>query len=229
MLNGSSPRIQVSVKYVDPLVAAGLTTVLSQQVDMEVVQDTGDGSESVASPTVPSLKAVDRPAQVIVADYARALSLAAHREAQRRHQPAHAAARPAMKVLVVTPNDREHDVRSALEAGVDGYLELGCEVGELVSGVRQLARGARYLSQMAAAHIASSMGRSTLTCRELDVLCLVARGHSNKAVANRLDISEGTVKAHMKAILGKLNANTRTEAANIALQRGLIGERAKAS
>lgn len=224
MLNGSSPRIQVSVKYVDPLVAAGLTTVLSQQVDMEVVEDTGEAVEPGAA-----TRPADRPAQVIVADYARALSLAAHREAQRRHHPAHAGARPAMKVLVVTPHDREHDVRSALEAGVDGYLELGCDVGELVSGVRQLARGARYLSPMAAAHIASSMGRSTLTCRELDVLCLVARGHSNKAVANRLDISEGTVKAHMKAILGKLNANTRTEAANIALQRGLIGERATAS
>jgi DNA-binding NarL/FixJ family response regulator len=217
MLNWSSQRIQVRVSYVDPLVAAGLTTVLSQQVDMEVVQGPAEEKAAASSP------------QVVVADYAQALTLAARREAQRRHQPQQASARPAVKVLVVTPNDREHDVRSALEAGVDGYLELGCDVGELLSGVRQLARGSRYLSQMAAAHIASSMGRSTLTCRELDVLCLVARGHSNKGVANKLDISEGTVKAHMKAILGKLNANTRTEAANIAQQRGLIADRATAS
>ena len=63
----------------------------------------------------------------------------------------------------------------------------------------------------------------------MDVLCLVARGHSNKVVAQKLDISAGTVKAHMKAILGKLNASTRTEAASIAQQRGLIAGGARPS
>ena len=208
MLNWPSQRIQVRVRYVDPLVAAGLTTVLSQQIDMEVLPDDDDAPLG---------------AQVVVADYEQALTLATRREGQNAPPDA------AVKVLVVTPNDRENDVRSALDAGVDGYLELGCQVGELISGVRQLARGSRYLSQMAASRIASSIGRSTLTQREMDVLCLVARGHSNKVVAQKLDISAGTVKAHMKAILGKLNASTRTEAASIAQPRGLIAGGARPS
>ncbi|SEK25673.1 DNA-binding response regulator, NarL/FixJ family, contains REC and HTH domains [Roseateles sp. YR242] len=203
MLNWPTQRIQVSVAYTDPLVAIGLSTVLSQQVDIDVVETDG------------------RPAQgphIVVADYERGLNLVASRTSPReRHAPA-------PKVLVITANDREHEVRSALEAGVEGYLELGCNVQDLVSGVRQLARGSRYLSAMAAQRIAASMARSTLTDREQQVLGLVSRGKSNKGVALALDISAGTVKAHMKAILSKLDAETRTEAASIAMERGLIAQ-----
>ncbi|UXH80510.1 response regulator transcription factor [Roseateles amylovorans] len=206
MMNWPSQRIQVSVAHSDPLVAVGLSTVLSQQVDMEVIDaQTRPASPGPASP------------YIVVADYERGLHLAAARISPReRHAPA-------PKVLVVTANDREHEVRSALEAGVEGYLELGCALQDLISGVRQLARGSRYLSAMAAQRIAASMARSTLTDREQQVLGLVARGKSNKGVALTLQISAGTVKAHMKAILSKLDAETRTEAASIAMERGLIG------
>lgn len=208
MMNWPTQRIQVSVAYADPLVAIGLSTVLSQQVDIDVVEADG--------------RAAPGP-HIVVADYERALNLVARRSHGRERQAA------APKVLVVTANDREHEVRSALEAGVEGYLELGCEVQDLVSGVRQLARGSRYLSAMAAQRIAASMARSTLTDREQQVLGLVARGKSNKGVALALDISAGTVKAHMKAILSKLDAETRTEAASIAMERGLLGAAAMAS
>jgi len=204
MLNWPAQRIQVSVAYADPLVAIGLSTVLSQQVDIDVV--------------APESRVPVQGPHIVVADYERGLNLVAGRSAGRdRHASA-------PKVLVVTANDREHEVRSALEAGVEGYLELGCNVQELVSGVRQLARGSRYLSAMAAQRIAASMARSTLTDREQQVLGLVARGKSNKGVALALDISAGTVKAHMKAILSKLDAETRTEAASIAMERGLIAQ-----
>lgn len=214
MMNWPSQRIQVSVAYTDPLVAIGLSTVLSQQVDMEVVEGGAEPARASFGPGGP---------HIVVADYERGLHLAASRTTGRER---HAAA---PKVLVVTANDREHDVRSALEAGVEGYLELGCNVQDLVSGVRQLARGSRFLSAMAAQRIAASMARSTLTEREQQVLGLVARGKSNKGVALALDISAGTVKAHMKAILSKLDAETRTEAASIAMERGLIGAMAMAA
>ena len=201
MINPDPQRIKVAVDYADPLVAIGLSTVLSQQFDIDLVE-----AAPGAGP------------HIVVADYSMGLRLAARARGRTRERALAGAA----KVLVVTSQDRENDVRSALEAGVDGYLALGCQVQELISGVRQLARGSRYLCASAAQRIAESMTRCTLTEREQQVLCLVARGKSNKAVAQALAISVGTVKAHMKAILGKLGALTRTEAASIATERGLL-------
>jgi DNA-binding NarL/FixJ family response regulator len=198
MLNLDPPRIRVAVQYADPLVAIGLSTVLSQQQDIDLV---GQPRGAVAD--------------IVIADYRHGLSLA--HEARRQGRSVRGA-----RVLVIATQDREHDVRNALEAGVEGYLELGCAVQDFVHGVRQLARGARYLSVAAAARIAESMAHSVLTQREQQVLVLVARGKSNKAIALVLDISIGTVKAHMKGVMGKLGAVTRTEAASIAGARGMV-------
>lgn len=213
MLNRTLQRIQVTVAYGDPVVALGLSTVLAQQLDMDVLEPDTHPPLDTGGP------------HIVVADYERGLHLAARRQQGRDGREGgngHGRGLPP-RVLIVTAHDREHEVRSALEAGVDGYLELGCQLQDLVQGVRHLARGSRYLSAMAAQRIADSMARSTLTEREQQVLDLVARGRSNKSVAQALAISAGTVKAHMKAILSKLDAQTRTEAASIALERGLVG------
>lgn len=208
-MDPNAHRIRVAVEYADPLVAIGLSTVLSQQVDIDVV-GRRDGDERFAC---------TGDAQVVVTDYSGGLQRAAE---GRRRDPLRERPRDPARVLVVTPHEREHEVRSALEAGVDGYIQLGCKVAELVCGVRQLARGARYISATAARRIADSMTRSALTQRELDVLRLVVHGKSNKLIALELDICVGTVKAHMKAILGKLDARTRTQAASVAVERGLV-------
>lgn len=204
-------RIRISVSYSDPLVAIGLATVLRQQPDMDVVD------EHVLQGGTPGMD--DMAPRVIVADYARGLQIAA----QGRPRPRLRHEAPT-RVLVITAQDREHEVRSAVDAGVDGYIDLGCEVRELVLAVRHLARGSRYFCATAAQRIADSLVRSTLTAREQQVLCLVASGRSNKGIALDLDISIGTVKAHVKAVLGKLEAVTRTQAASIAVTRGLIAE-----
>ena len=205
--HAAPPRIQVAVEYADPLVAIGLSTVLSQQLDIDLVD----------APRPSPWPGLATP-QIVVADYARGMHLAARRRAPGRG-PAAAAG---LRVLVVTAQDREQAVRQALEAGVDGYLELGCDVQEFICGVRQRARGARYLSATAARRVADSMARSALTAREREVLGWVVLGRSNKAIALQLEVSLGTVKAHMKALMGKLDAATRTEAANVAVERGLV-------
>jgi DNA-binding NarL/FixJ family response regulator len=192
------PRIQVSVEHADPLVAIGLSTVLAQQPDIDLVSA--------------------RPAAIVIADYAQGLTLAGMTRIRSRSPCADAR----MRVLVLASQPREQDVRSALDAGVDGFLELGCRVQELLNGVRQVARGSRYLSAAAASRMAESLGHSDLTQREGEVLQLVARGQSNKAIALSLRISVGTVKAHMKGVMGKLGASTRTQAASIAGERGLL-------
>jgi len=196
-------RTPVAVSHSDPLVAIGLIAVLGQQVDIELV-------DLKLEP-----RWLDSPALVVVADYATGLQLV-------RQSRARSAATRAPKVLVVTACEREHEVRSALEAGVQGYLQVGCDVPELVGGVRLLARGSRCLSGIAAQRIAEGLMHTVLTLREREVLCLVARGESNKVVARELGISVGTVKAHVKAILAKLGASTRTQATRIAVGRGLV-------
>jgi DNA-binding NarL/FixJ family response regulator len=195
--------INVLVTHDHPLVAAGLATTLRAQSGMRVA--------------VEGIDAIDGNIDVVAADYRRGLSWATqgHRNAAGRQPGA---------VVVITDQLRERDVRSALDAGVQGYLLLGCRTDEIVDAIRAAARGARYLCGDVANRIADSLAHESLTNRESDVLNLVASGLCNKTIASRLDIAVGTVKTHVKAILAKLEAKTRTEAAAIALRRGLVDD-----
>jgi len=132
-------------------------------------------------------------------------------------------------VLVVTPHGREHEVRLALDSGVHGYLLLGCPVDELAAGVRMLGQGRRYLGMEVSQRMADSLTREALTARETEVLRLLARGLCNKSIAARLTIGVGTVKAHVRGIMGKLDASSRTQVVSIAAQRGLVDDEAIAA
>lgn len=191
--------IRVAVMHCEPLVSLGLVAALRQQTDMDVqLHDSG---------TAPG------DARVLVTDYEQALQLS-----KRGSESGGASAR----LLIVSSQDREQEVRLAIERGIHGYILLGCDISELASGVRMLASGAKYLCTAVAQRIAESLTRDALTVRETDVLFLVARGQCNKAIARHLDIAVGTVKTHLRAIMDKLDATTRTEAASIAAERGLL-------
>ena len=123
-------------------------------------------------------------------------------------------------MLVVSHRHAEADVRRALEAGVQGYLPLDCETSELVESVIALHRGQRALGRMVAQRMAESFDHEGLTDRELEVLRLVVAGDANKSIAKKLDIAVGTVKVHVRSIMGKLGARTRTEAASAARPDG---------
>ncbi len=146
-------------------------------------------------------------AQIVVADLAGGLALAEGRAA---------------KVLVVAEDDQPQQLRAALAAGIHGYLHLDGTPHDLLAGIRLLAGGARYLGPTAAQRVAQGLQHAALTPRQLQVLRLVARGGSNKRVAQLLRITPGTVKSHMKAILAQLGARSRTHAVRIALERGLL-------
>ena len=88
-----------------------------------------------------------------------------------------------------------------------------------------LANGGRYLSRGVAQRMVDSLTDESLTSREIQVLQLVVAGESNNAIARWLQIGVGTVKSHMNAIMTKLDARSRTQAAAIAVTRGLVGER----
>ena len=192
----------------DPLVRAGVVASLRQHGSFEVFE--GD----------PSAAASDGPTiAVVIAEYHQAMQLAdaATRAANRRLATA--------RILVLTTNDREAEIRRAIQAGIDGYLLLGGSLGELIESVATLAKGGRYLGRSVAQRMADSLTRTSLTSRECEVLGLVVAGECNKAIARCLHIEVGTVKSHMNAILGKLNATSRTQAAAIAVTRGLVEER----
>lgn len=195
--------IAVAVAHRDPLVQEGLRATLMSENDFCVsILPAGSPSQRVQ-------------ADVVVADYDTALAWFSSLSA-----PQGPGAQVA-KVMVVSHRDRETEIRTALDLGVRGYLLLGCAVEEMVMGVRALSRGQLHLDRSAALRVAESLGRQVLTTRENDVLERIVEGKVNKTIGNELGITVGTVKAHVKAILAKLGARTRTEAAAIARRRGL--------
>jgi two-component system NarL family response regulator len=190
----------------DPLLCTGLVAALKQHCDIDTLVD---GLEEPGPPEA----AID----VVITDYPEAMRLTS--PAARR-----AGSYPEARILILTADDREADIRRAIEAGVHGYLLLGGPVIELVEAVTVVGRGLRYFCQAVAQRMADSLTRAPLTSREIEVLRLVATGRPNKGIARELDIEVGTVKSHMSAIMTKLGASTRTEAASIAAARGLVAE-----
>ena len=202
-------RSTILVTHADPLLCAGLSAALRQHADFEMFVEGFDDAGS-GRPRI----------DVVITDYDNAMRLAS---LLRR---ADDTAAPAPRLLVLTTNDREADIRRAIEAGVHGYILLGGPLAELIEGVATLASGLRYLSRSAAQRMADSLTRTPLTSREVQVLSLVAVGEPNKAIARELRIGMGTVKSHMTSIMSKLGACSRTQVAGIAAARGLIELRA---
>lgn len=129
---------------------------------------------------------------------------------------------PHAVILVLTTFKGDAQALRALKAGARGYLLKGSMRRELVDTIRTLHQGKKSIPRDIAAEIATHAIDERLTSREIGVLRDVAQGHSNKVVADALNISEATVKVHMKSILGKLGADSRTHAVQIALRRGII-------
>src|SRR5690606_11714591 len=121
-----------------------------------------------------------------------------------------------------TTYDGDEDIYRALQAGALAYLLKDTPRAELLEVIRAVARGQRRLPPEVAARLMERLSVQALTEREVEVLRLMARGKSNKAIGGELFIGEGTVKFHVNNILGKLGAEDRTQAVTIALQRGII-------
>jgi DNA-binding NarL/FixJ family response regulator len=208
-MNATNP-FSVLVAHDDPVIAAGLAAVLQEAGDLCVAVRASHASLESFAPCW-----ID--ADVVVADYRSGLACL---EQATQAVPGRGVRPP--KVMVLTMLYREEDIRSAMRAGVRGYMLQGSPVEELINGVRLLARGSRYLCDTVAQRIADSLTREELTCRETEVLHLLTRGFANKSIARELGIAIGTVKTHVKGILDKLDARTRTHAVAVAAERGLV-------
>jgi DNA-binding NarL/FixJ family response regulator len=189
---------RIQIQHDDLVLAMGLAAALRRRADRDV-------NISGIDPE-PEL-----PPQIVIADHQRAVQMA--QQCGRRDGPT---------LMAVGTQDRERDIRLALEAGVAGVLLSGCRLDELDDAVNALRLGTRYVCRTAAQKLAESVGHESLTVRETDVLRLLSKGLGNKAIARELCIAVGTVKTHVKAILDKLDACSRTQAADVATRRGLV-------
>lgn len=129
---------------------------------------------------------------------------------------------PQARIIVLTTYPGDAQAAAALKAGASGYLLKSLVRKELLETIRAVHAGKRRVPPEIAIEIAEHVADDALTEREIEVLKRVAAGKSNKLIAAELNISEGTVKTHMKSILPKLDASDRTHAVMIALKRGIL-------
>jgi DNA-binding NarL/FixJ family response regulator len=126
------------------------------------------------------------------------------------------------RIIILTTFEGDVEIQRALEAGARGYLLKNMPPSELVEGIRQVHAGKKRVPPEVANHLAEHMGEEDLTAREIEVLQRVAGGNRNRDIADLLNISEETVKVHIKHIMDKLGAKDRTQAIAIAVRRGII-------
>ncbi|MEU6860721.1 response regulator transcription factor [Glycomyces sp. NPDC046736] len=217
--------IRVLLADDEAMIRAGVAAILATDTGIEVVAEAGDGAEAI------ELARAHRP-DVALLDIRmpRLDGLAAAAELRR--------VAPDTAVAMLTTFDEDEYVARALGEGVNGFLLKAADPRELIIGVRAVADGAAYLSPRIAHRLIAKLGPETLaravparkqidalTPRERDVLTLLGEGRSNLDIAARLHISTGTVKAHVSAILTRLNAENRVQAAILAYEAGLIDRR----
>ena len=129
---------------------------------------------------------------------------------------------PEARIIVLTTYSGDAQVLRALRAGARGYILKGNVHEELLHTIRTVHAGHKRIPPDVAAELAIYAADDALTEREIDVLKLIAAGNGNKQIADKLSISEATVKARITNILSKLGANDRTHAVTIGLKRGII-------
>jgi two-component system NarL family response regulator len=205
----SSKPIRILVVDDHFMVRMGLSASLNVESDMEVVAEAGNGEAAQAAYRQhhPSLVIMDVRLPGTSGAEATAAIVQEFPEA---------------RVLMLSTHSGEEEVFRALQAGARGYILKSAMREELLRAIREVFHGRPYLDATVAPLLAARMSHRSLTSRELEVLRMVAKGLGNKEIAAALSIAEVTVKLHVSHVLEKLGVKDRTEAATVALQRGII-------
>lgn len=192
-----------------PLLREGIDAIVSSQPDMELVASACDGAGAIAAfrehrpdVTLMDLRLPDMS------------GLDAMRAIRDEH--------PSARVIVLTTFEGDVEIQRALASGAHAFLLKSMPPKELLAAVRAVHAGRKWVPAEVATRLAEHMSDEALTPREIEVLREVADGRTNREVGQRLFISEGTVKVHLKHIAEKLGASDRTQAVAIAVRRGII-------
>jgi DNA-binding NarL/FixJ family response regulator len=192
-----------------PLLREGIVALVKAETDMKIVAEASDGEEAVQQfrrhrPDVtlmdiqmPKLNGIEAISRI-------------------RNEF------PGAKIIVLSTYSGDVQVLHAIKAGARGYIVKGRVHRELLDAIRSVHAGHKRIPPEIAAELAEHAADDSLSSREIDVLRLIAAGNANKQIADKLSIEETTVKSHISSILSKLNANDRTHAVTIGLQRGII-------
>jgi DNA-binding NarL/FixJ family response regulator len=192
-----------------PVFREGIGSMLSTQKDMELIAEASTGMEAV------KLYAVHRPDVTLMDLRLPDISgLDAIIQIREKY--------PQARMIVLTTYKGDVQALRALKAGAMGYLLKSMLRVYLLDTIRAVHSGHKRVPPEIASEMAEFAADDSLTAREIQVLQQVATGNANKMIADKLSISEDTVKAHMKSILSKLSANDRTHAVTIAMRRGFL-------
>jgi DNA-binding NarL/FixJ family response regulator len=192
-----------------PILREGIAAILASEADMALVAEAGNGREAIEQFRThrPDVTLMDLQMPLMGGGEA---ILAIRKEF------------PDARIIVLTTYSGDVQADRAFKAGAYGYLLKSMLRKELVETIRTVHGGRKRIPPEIAVEMAEHHADDALTEREVGVLRQVAAGNANKIIADNLEISEETVKAHMRKILSKLGANDRTHAVAIALKRGII-------
>jgi DNA-binding NarL/FixJ family response regulator len=198
------------------IVRSGLQMLIDRQADMRVLAEASDGVEAI------DRTLAQRP-DVALLD----VSMPRLTGLQAAHEiHAHA---PAVRVLMLSMHEDDGYFFDAMEAGAAGYVSKRGADGDLIEAIRTVARGETFLSSRAQQALLrrwldGDVSRSTdgLTPRELEVVKLIAEAHTNREIAQTLNLAEKTVESHRANVLAKLGMRDRVELARYAIRRGLV-------
>jgi DNA-binding NarL/FixJ family response regulator len=202
-------RIRILTVDDHPLLREGIAALVATQPDMQVVGEASNGLEAVREFRAhrPDITLMD----LVMPEMNGVDAIIAIRSEF-----------PDARIIVLTTYAGDVQALRALKAGARGYLLKGLLRKELLDTVRAVQAGRKLVHPEVAAQLADHVGDDELSTREIEVLRLIAGGNANKEIADRLSITEETVKGHVRNILSKLSANDRTHAVTIGLRRGII-------
>ena len=205
----SRPPIRVFSVDDHPLLREGIGALVNNQPDMVLVGEAATGAEAIQlfKQHVPDVTLMD----LRLPDMSGIDTLIAIRTEF-----------PEARIIMLTTFEGDVEIQRALEAGARGYLLKNMPPSELVDVIRQVHAGKKRIPPAIASQLAEHMTDGTLTEREVEVLRQVAEGNRNRKIAEKLFISEETVKVHIKHIMEKLGASDRTQAVAIGVRRGII-------
>ena len=209
MNNKTSDPIRLLLVENQTLVSIGIKTILSGQSDLKIIGEAANGAEAIKlfrelkpDVTIMSLRLPDSCAIDVLDDYFDENSRA--------------------RILILAEHAGDAEISRSLKKGAAGYICKDISESELIKAIRTVSAGRKYIPAEIAEILSENFGQEELTPAERKILQMLVGGNSNKVIAFDLNVSENTVKTHVKNVFEKLGVSDRTSAATLAIKRGLV-------